>query len=104
LLLSDFAYDLPPERIAADPARPRDSARLLRVGANLSDHIVANLPALLRAGDMLVVNDTRVIPAQLTAWRGAARRGSESRWTSLSRMEAGSFCSATRGASARGTF
>jgi S-adenosylmethionine:tRNA ribosyltransferase-isomerase len=75
LLLSDFAYDLPPERIAADPARPRDSARLLRVGANLSDHIVANLPALLRAGDMLVVNDTRVIPAQLTARRGAARIG-----------------------------
>jgi S-adenosylmethionine:tRNA ribosyltransferase-isomerase len=75
LQLSDFGYDLPPDRIAATPARPRDSARLLHVGAVLADHIVADLPALLRAGDMLVVNDTRVIPAQLTARRGDARIG-----------------------------
>ncbi len=74
--LSDFGYDLPPERIATAPARPRDSARLLHInGSSLSDHSVADLPNLLRAGDLLVVNDTRVIPAQLTGTRGAARIG-----------------------------
>ena len=71
----DFDFDLPPEHIAHHPARPRDSARLLRVGAALSDHRVTDLPGLLRAGDVLVVNDTRVIPAQLAARRGAARIG-----------------------------
>jgi S-adenosylmethionine:tRNA ribosyltransferase-isomerase len=73
--LSDFSYDLPPDRIATAPARPRDSARLLHVGETLDDYFVRDLPALLRAGDMLVVNDTRVIPAQLSAMRGAARIG-----------------------------
>ncbi len=73
--LSDFSYELPGERIAVAPARPRDSARLLSVGEALSDYVVRDLPGLLRAGDMLVVNDTRVIPAQLTAMRGAARIG-----------------------------
>jgi S-adenosylmethionine:tRNA ribosyltransferase-isomerase len=73
--LSDFSYHLPPDRIATTPARPRDTARLLHVGQTLTDHTVADLPFLLRPGDMLVVNDTRVIPAQLTATRGAARIG-----------------------------
>ncbi len=73
--LTDFGYDLPAERIAPAPARPRDAARLLYVGASLRDHVVRDLPALLRPGDLLVVNDTRVIPAQLTAMRGAARIG-----------------------------
>lgn len=73
--LSDFDYDLPPERIAVGPARPRDSARLLRVGVGLTDYIVRDLPGLLQPGDLLVVNDTKVIPAQLTAMRGAARIG-----------------------------
>ena len=73
--LSDFGYDLPPERIALEPARPRDSARLLHVGPSLTDHIVRDLPTLLRPGDLLVVNDTKVIPAQLTAMRGEARIG-----------------------------
>ena len=68
----DFA--LPPDRIANHPARPRDSARLLHVGP-LADLLVTDLPSLLRAGDVLVVNDTRVIPAQLDARRGAARIG-----------------------------
>jgi S-adenosylmethionine:tRNA ribosyltransferase-isomerase len=73
--LSDFGYDLPAERIALAPARPRDAARLLWVGAGLRDGVVRDLPGLLRTGDLLVVNDTRVIPAQLTAMRGAARIG-----------------------------
>ena len=71
------AYDfaLPPDRIAAHPARPRDSARLLHVSERLADHRVTDLPGLLAPGDVLVVNDTRVIPAQLEARRGAARIG-----------------------------
>ena len=73
--LSDYDFHLPPERIAQHPARPRDAARLLHVGASLADRIVRDLPELLRPGDMMVANDTRVIPAQLTARRGAARIG-----------------------------
>ena len=70
-----FGFELPPDLIAQSPARPRESARLLAVGAALSDHTVADLPTLLEPGDLLVANDTRVIPAQLTARRGAARVG-----------------------------
>lgn len=73
--LADFDYDLPAGSIASAPARPRDSARLLNVGATLSDHQVRDLPGLLRAGDILVANDARVIPAQLTGMRGQARIG-----------------------------
>ncbi len=73
---SDFDFHLPPERIAQHPARPRDAARLLHVRRNgLADHIVRDLPDLLRPGDLLVANDTRVIPAQLTGTRGNARVG-----------------------------
>jgi S-adenosylmethionine:tRNA ribosyltransferase-isomerase len=66
-----FDFDLPPERIALRPARPRDSARLLvvRPGAPFEDRIVRDLPELLREGDQLVVNDTRVIPASLSGRR-----------------------------------
>lgn len=71
-----FDFDLPPENIALRPARPRDAARMLRVGREgLTDHIVRDLPSLLRAGDVLVFNDTRVIPAQLEGQRGEARIG-----------------------------
>ena len=73
--LSAFDFDLPPERIAQHPARPREAARLLAVGATLADRHVGDLPALLAPGDILVSNDTRVIPAQLAARRGAARIG-----------------------------
>ncbi len=73
--LSDFDYDLPPDRIATSPARPRDSAKLLYVSKKLHDHAVRDLPFLLRPGDLLVVNDTRVIPAQLSAMRGDAHIG-----------------------------
>lgn len=71
-----FDFELPPERIALRPASPRDSARLLSArGAALSDHVVAELPQLLRSGDILVFNDTRVIPAQLEGRRGDASVG-----------------------------
>lgn len=73
--LADFDFDLPPDRIAQTPARPRDAARLLVVGDMLQDRIVRELPTLLRPGDILVANDTRVIPAQLEARRGEARIG-----------------------------
>ena len=73
--IASFDFPLPPERIAHSPVRPRDAARLLHVGSALSDHIVRDLPSLLRPGDVLVVNDTRVIPAQLAARRGTARIG-----------------------------
>ena len=72
-----FDFDLPPERIALRPARPRDAARLLLVPGEgrLADLGVRDLPGLLRAGDVLVFNDTKVIPAQLEGRRGAARIG-----------------------------
>ncbi len=71
-----FDFALPTERIALRPARPRDSARMLVVGdAGITDAIVADLPGILRAGDVLVFNDTRVIPAQLEGHRGDARIG-----------------------------
>lgn len=71
-----FDFDLPPDRIALRPASPRDSARLLEVTpGGLADRRVSDLPLLLRPGDVLVFNDTRVIPAQLEGTRGAARIG-----------------------------
>jgi S-adenosylmethionine:tRNA ribosyltransferase-isomerase len=67
--VSDFDFELPEDRIALRPAEPRDAARLLvvRPGATpeFDDRVVRDLPDLLRPGDVLVVNDTRVIPAQL---------------------------------------
>jgi len=69
-----FDFPLPPELIAQEPARPRDSARLLVVdGDRLEDRTVGDLPTLLRPSDMMVFNDTRVIPARLEGMRGAAR-------------------------------
>lgn len=74
--VDQFDFDLPPDRIALRPAVPRDSARLLVVtGARLSDRHVSDLPGLLRRGDVLVFNDTKVIPAQLEGRRGEARIG-----------------------------
>ena len=68
-----FDFELPPERIALRPARPRDAARLLvvRPGAapELEDRMVRDLPTLLAPGDALVLNDTRVVPAQLAGER-----------------------------------
>jgi S-adenosylmethionine:tRNA ribosyltransferase-isomerase len=65
--LSAFDFTLPDDRIALTPAHPRESARLLHVPASgsFADHRVGDLPSLLRAGDVLVVNNTKVIPALL---------------------------------------
>jgi S-adenosylmethionine:tRNA ribosyltransferase-isomerase len=66
-----FDFDLPDDLIAQRPAAPRDSARLLDVAADgLHDRRVRDLPSLLRRGDLLVFNDTRVIPARLKGVRG----------------------------------
>jgi S-adenosylmethionine:tRNA ribosyltransferase-isomerase len=74
--LADFDFALPPALIAQRPARPRDSARLLVVRQNgTEDRIVRDLPELFRPGDVLVVNNTRVIPARLRARRGNAAVG-----------------------------
>ncbi|MGH6767909.1 MAG: S-adenosylmethionine:tRNA ribosyltransferase-isomerase, partial [Xanthobacteraceae bacterium] len=68
-----FDFDLPPERIALRPVAPRDAARLLvvrpRAEPELNDRTIRDLPDLLRPGDALVVNDTKVIPARLTGHR-----------------------------------
>jgi len=99
--VEDFDFPLPKDRIAQTPARPRDSARLLQVGDGLADRTVRDLPALLRPGDLLVMNDTKVIPARLRGVRSAARgaavieltlhrqwpysSGSETRWLAFAR-------------------
>ncbi|WP_420143137.1 tRNA preQ1(34) S-adenosylmethionine ribosyltransferase-isomerase QueA [Sphingobium sp.] len=72
-----FNFDLPPENIALRPASPRDSARMLMVPGSgaMQDRVVRDLPSMLRAGDVLVFNDTKVIPAQLEGMRGEARIG-----------------------------
>ncbi|MBW7056634.1 tRNA preQ1(34) S-adenosylmethionine ribosyltransferase-isomerase QueA [Paracoccus bogoriensis] len=68
--LSDFDFPLPDELIATRPARPRSSARLLHAeGRALADRRVSDLPVILRPGDLLVLNDTRVIPARLSGTR-----------------------------------
>ena len=71
-----FDFVLPPERIALRPAVPRDAARMLVVDAGgRHDRRIADLPTILRRGDLLVFNDTRVIPARLEGRRGEARVG-----------------------------
>lgn len=72
--VADFDFDLPADRIAVRPAVPRESAKLLRItGDGLADFTVGDLPALLRRGDLLVLNDTKVIPARLEGLIGEGR-------------------------------
>jgi S-adenosylmethionine:tRNA ribosyltransferase-isomerase len=92
MLTDDFDFDLPRDRIAQHPANPRDSARLLEVGRTLHDRTVRDLPRLLRRGDVLVANDTRVIPARLRGRRGQAaieltlhRRRGAAEWRAFAR-------------------
>ena len=69
-----FDFDLPDSAIARRPASPRDSAKLLELGpAGPADRSMRDLPARLRAGDVVVLNDTRVVPARLDGRRGAVR-------------------------------
>ena len=72
-----FDFELPNERIALRPTKPRDAARMLVVRGDepFSDQQVRDLPNMLEPGDVLVFNDTRVIPAQLEGRRGEARIG-----------------------------
>lgn len=70
--LSHYDYTLPPELIAQSPVTPRDSARLLvadSCGGLQTENLFSDLPGLLKAGDVLVVNNTRVLPARLLGWR-----------------------------------
>ena len=72
-----FDFDLPQERIALRPVSPRDTAKMLVAKGSqpIADNHVYDLPNMLEPGDVLVFNDTRVIPAQLEGTRGAARIG-----------------------------
>lgn len=75
--VSDFHYELPPERIAQEPLRERTASRLLhldRHGATWTDRRFVDLPELLAPGDLLVFNDTRVIPARLWARKPSGGR------------------------------
>ena len=97
--LSDFDYELPEERIAQAPMEPRDAARLFvhRIAADQSEHRhVRDLPELLAPGDLLVLNDTRVLPARLLGRRPSGGKvellllapcadAGASRWTALVR-------------------
>lgn len=90
--VDDFDFELPRELIALRPARPRDSARLLVVANQLCDRVVRDIPSHLEPGDLLVLNDTRVLPSRLRGLRGAAKvevtllRGLASgEWTALAR-------------------
>jgi S-adenosylmethionine:tRNA ribosyltransferase-isomerase len=90
--VSEFDFDLPPQLIADRPAVPRDAARLLEVADTLRDHTVRDLPALLHPGDLLVLNDTRVIPARLFGRRGTAaievtlhKAAAAARWRAFAR-------------------
>ena len=76
--LSDFDYELPESFIAQTPLEPRDSSRLLvlpRSGGPIRHHVFRELPVLLRAGDLLVFNNTRVIPARLAVHKITGGRG-----------------------------
>src|SRR5687767_5794228 len=79
--LSDFDFSLPDGLIATRPARPRSSARLLVATKDaLLDRRVSDLPSILRPGDRLVLNDTKVIPARLS--------GTRTRGEAVARIEA----------------
>lgn len=82
-----FDFDLPEERIALRPAVPREAARCLHVGSGgrFADHTIGDLPDLLAPGDVLVFNDTRVIPARLS---GTRRREGVTTGEGIARVEA----------------
>ncbi len=77
LSTDDFDFFLPPDLIAQHPAPQRSGSRLLDVGSPpaLRDRMFRDLPGLLRAGDLVVFNDTRVIPARLWGWKAASAQG-----------------------------
>lgn len=90
--VAEFDFPLPAEAIAQRPAAPRDIARLLEVGATLNDHVVGALPRVLRPGDLMVFNDTKVIPARLYGRRNTVpieitliKEIAPGRWRALAR-------------------
>ena len=96
--VDEFDFDLPEDRIALRPASERDGARLLHVGGGgaLADRMIRDLPSMLRRGDVLVLNDTCVIPAALTGTRTRAgsvakisvnlhKRLSRARWAAFAK-------------------
>lgn len=84
--LSDFDFDLPEVLIATRPARPRSSARLLLAkGDQISDHHVSDLVEIFQPGDVLVLNNTKVIPARLSGMR---RRGEAEAKVEITLLEA----------------
>lgn len=84
--LSDFDFDLPEALIATRPARPRSSARLLLAkGDQISDHHVSDLVEIFQPGDVLVLNNTKVIPARLS---GTRRRGEAEAKVEITLLEA----------------
>jgi S-adenosylmethionine:tRNA ribosyltransferase-isomerase len=95
-----FDFELPPERIALRPASPRDAARLLVVhpgtAVEIEDRIVRDLPGLLREGDALVLNDTKVIPAQLHGRRIGRGPETEISATLVKRLDASRWRALTR--------
>ena len=69
-----FDYDLPVEKIATSPARPRDASRLLDLtGGKLADKTILDLPGIFKPNDLLVINDTRVIPSRLIGLRDSVK-------------------------------
>jgi S-adenosylmethionine:tRNA ribosyltransferase-isomerase len=89
--LADFDYTLPPDLIAQEPLEPRDAARLLvldRASAGTAHHRVRELPELLRAGDLLVANRSRVLPARV---RGRLRGGGAAEFLLLRRLSPGKW-------------
>jgi len=89
---SDFDFELPEDRVAVRPVEPRDAARLLVVDDPLEDRIVRDLPDLFLPGDLMIVNDTRVIPARLFGRRGEVKveatlikRDDDTTWRALAK-------------------
>lgn len=96
--LEDFDFDLPPELIATEPLPQRDAARLMlldRASGAIGESLVSSLPEVLRSGDLLVLNDTRVLPARLFGRKESGGRvelflvrrleGEDERWEALIR-------------------
>jgi S-adenosylmethionine:tRNA ribosyltransferase-isomerase len=101
--LEDLDYTLPPERIAQAPIRPRDAARLLvveRASGRLEEARFADLPERIGANDLVVANDTRVIPARL---RGRRATGGRAEALLVERRPDGSWTALLRGRARPGT-
>lgn len=98
--LSTYSYELPEELIAKEPAEERDGARLLvldRAAQSIEHHAIRDLPDLLRAGDRLVLNDTRVVPARLIGFRSATGGKWEGLFLSRADDDSWRMISQTRG-------